>query len=428
MGTPLLLRLAPNQRFDCMCCGRCCHRWHVALREREITELRERDWQGDPRVPVDTNPVTIIDGHPYLAHKTNGECIYFDPETKLCRLQTRFGYDAKPLGCRLFPFNPAAVLPGVVSCTVRFDCPAVQQNHGSPLTAHRDQIVKLSGEMGLTGDVKEAALGGLKPDVAARLAESFAELAASNANTDPAVGSIALLLAARHLRTHGENFLNDRKTMLEILPNLMTKFRERAAAQLEDAKPLGAMDRVLFHSWLANFMRRDEELLDQPHGRRVRRMLQFTAILFGHGNLHDLGAEHPSVPLGDVRLFSGNTLEPSSPAAWNCWRRFVDGRLRTLQFFGVALDGMGLFAGAQSLGTTFALMSAAAKVQAAAAGRTGGRLEAADVEYAVGAVDHAFGRSRLLRLRPQRFVAEWFGDPARFAAALRRLGVTPRNG
>jgi hypothetical protein len=399
----------------------------VALREREIVELREHDWQGDPQVPADNNPVTIIDGHPYLAHKANGECIYFDPETKLCRLQTRFGYDAKPLCCRLFPFNPAALLPGVVSCAVRFDCPAVQQNHGSPLTAHRDRIVKLSGEMGLTGDVKEAALERLKPDMAARLAESFAELAASNANTDLAVGSIALLLAARHLRPLGENFLNDRKTMREILPSLMTKFRERAAAQLEDAKPLGATDRILFHSWLANFMRRDEELLDQSHGRRVRRMLQFTAILGGHGNLHNLGAEHPSVPLADARLFSGNTSEPSSPAVWNCWSRFVDGRLRTLQFFGMALDGMGFFAGAQSLGTTFALVSAVAKVQAAAAGRAG-RLEAADVEYAVGAVDHAFGRSRLLRLRPQRFVAEWFGDPARFAAALRSLGVTPRNG
>jgi hypothetical protein len=395
----------------------------VALREREIAELRGRDWKGDPHVPVDNNPVTVIDGRPYLAHDANGVCIYSDPETKLCRVQTRFGYDAKPLGCRLFPFNPAAVLPGVISCGVRFDCPAVQQNHGSPLTAHREQIVKLSGEMGLADGVEQAALDGLKPDAAARLAESFAELAVGNAQTDPAVGSVGLLLAARHFRTLGENFLNDRKTMQEILPSLMTKFRERAAAQLEDAKLLGVTDRVLFRSWLANFMRRDEELLDHPHSHRVRRMLQFTAILSGRGNLHNLGVEHPSVPLGDAQLFSRNTLEPSSPAVWDCWRRFMDGRLRALQFFGATLDGMAFFAGAQSLSATFALVSAAAKVRAAAAGRAGGRLEAADVEYAVGAVDHAFGRSRLLRFLPQRVVAERFCDPARFAAALRSLGL-----
>ena len=356
----------------------------------------------------------MIDGQPYLAHKENGDCIYLDPETTLCRLEVRFGHAAKPLGCRLFPYQLSRVLPKVVSAGIRLDCLAAQQNKGPLMTDQREQIVKLAREMELVGESSGTALGGLHSDTAIQLTESFAGFFSDD--TDPAVGSLSLLLAARHFAELGTDFLNDRATMREILPPLLEKFRHRAGAELAQTKSLGAMDRLFFRLWLGNYLRRDEELIGQTR-RRLRRMFDFTAILFGGGNLRHLGSEHPNLSLRQAGMFERRFTEPSAPSVWECWRRFARGRLRTLQFFGESVQGANFFVGLKRLATLFALVNAAAKVNAVASSRAN-KLEAADVEYAVGVIDHAYGRSAVLRLRPHRFVEGQFFDVSRYASAL----------
>ena len=104
------LSIASNQRFRCIQCGRCCRRWHVAVSARDRARLEKLNWPASAEAPEKT--FTQIKGHTYLAHTPAGECVFLDTETNLCRIHRHFGESAKPLGCRIYPFNIASTFAG----------------------------------------------------------------------------------------------------------------------------------------------------------------------------------------------------------------------------------------------------------------------------------------------------------------------------
>jgi hypothetical protein len=75
------------------------------------------------------------------------------------------------------------------------------------------------------------------------------------------------------------------------------------------------------------------------------------------------------------------------------WRVVIN-RLRTLQFMGDAHAGEDFVCGLGSLCLFYPLALAVAKYARASAGRAA--VEAADAELGAQAIDHSFGRSRLL--------------------------------
>lgn len=420
------IRLARTQRVGCVRCGGCCRRWHVALRPAEIESLRSRDWSGESGLPVPADPVTRIAGHPYLAHRANGDCVYLDPATSLCRLEVRFGHQAKPLGCRVYPLNLASVLPGVVSCGVRFDCPAVQQNAGTPLRSQQAAISGFVREMGLAGRIEAFVLEGLEPANAERLAAWFSALVLDPPAASPALMAQTLFGAALHFSHLGPEFLADTATMKEILPPLRDKFRGNARLRFATAgaTTLRRLDRALFRLWLAGYLRRDEEVVGKPFFRRIRRTVELARLFAGRGTYRQLGAEHPDVSVDQAALFQPWTVAPAEGDAvvWDPVRRWLAARLETLQFFGPSCNHRGFFDGLQALAQAMLLMLAVARLRAAAAGRRGGPVTAADAEYATGAIDHSFGRSRLLATAHQTALERWFRAPGAFTILAHSLG------
>lgn len=422
MGSPSLL-IASRQRFACVGCGKCCRRWHVALSAAEVEALT----QVVPGPDIPRRRVTHIGGHAYIAHRPNGHCVFLDSQTNRCQIHSQLGAAAKPLGCQIYPLNICSSLPGQVSVMARMDCPAVQQNRGEPLTRDQRVIADFAERLGVQGDCPEHLLEELEPVTAQRLTRALIEAIDQQGVTlPPAELAQTLLVSAERFEKLGSVFLNDGELLETIMPSFW--MRSVKIVQEQWVPHLGAWGRALFRAWLANYLRRDEDWLGRPWSR-VLRTADIGRLFFGCGSLRRLSPEHPDIPLRRVHMFrnlpSGKAaaaaVASAAPgvAVWECYWRWVRTRLETHQFFGVAYYGVPYFQGLRTLFQTYPLVLAAARVQAAAAGRRD--LEAGDICYAVGAIDHSFGRSPLLKMRTMRAQEDYFTGE-RFRALIRTLG------
>jgi len=159
---------------------------------------------------------------------------------------------------------------------------------------------------------------------------------------------------------------------------------------------------------------------------RANRTWVLMLILWGRGAFRPLGKEHPDVPLAKAGLFCGKTppagAAPGSTSpdnvVWECYWRMMTARIEARQFFGAAYYGLPLFTGLRALVQTYALVRAAAQCRAAA--HAAASIGPADVHYAVGAVDHSYGRSRLLQMRWWRATEIYFSG-TRYARLLGTL-------
>jgi len=77
-----------------------------------------------------------------LAHRGNGACVFLT-EQRRCRIHEVHGEEAKPLICRMFPFQ---LVPqeNVSVLTLRRHCPSAAADRGRPLEAHLKEVRRLA--------------------------------------------------------------------------------------------------------------------------------------------------------------------------------------------------------------------------------------------------------------------------------------------
>jgi Fe-S-cluster containining protein len=143
----------PGQNFDCSLCSKCCRGWRIsvdsATRERLVgstVELRVLQQTGKPALQQN-----------YAAKHSDGSCVFLDPEN-LCSIQTALGAEAKPRGCRHFPFRLCRTPDGIFA-GVSFYCSAAQRNEGRPLAEHADALAEFFEDLPMVG-VTPMPLGG----------------------------------------------------------------------------------------------------------------------------------------------------------------------------------------------------------------------------------------------------------------------------
>lgn len=135
----------PDQNYDCVQCARSCNqgwRIHVDPHTEERIEnspvtLRIVQEKGQQR-PVEIDPK---DGSKILARQSDGSCVFLNDE-KLCSIHAQMGYQAKPVGCRQFPFQ-FTLTPDGVYVGISFFCTAAQQNVGRPIEVHEEDLHEL---------------------------------------------------------------------------------------------------------------------------------------------------------------------------------------------------------------------------------------------------------------------------------------------
>lgn len=135
---PLPIRALPIlEQWDCHGCGICCRGSAVYLSDADLKQLREQHWERHPdfrgkKIRVRAG---LFDRRFRLAHRKDGTCVFYDAD-KLCRIHREFGYDAKPLICRMAPLQMIP-LEKFAYVTLRRFCPSAAADQGRPL---KDQI------------------------------------------------------------------------------------------------------------------------------------------------------------------------------------------------------------------------------------------------------------------------------------------------
>lgn len=139
---PLPIRHLPVlQNWDCHVCGNCCKEYQVAISDEEKERIEAQGWGDDPTLaeePLFERRTRLGTGTWQLRRREDGSCVFLSPEGR-CRIHEKFGFEAKPLFCRLFPF---VLVPAGDHWRVgvRFACPSAAANKGRAIRAHDDSL------------------------------------------------------------------------------------------------------------------------------------------------------------------------------------------------------------------------------------------------------------------------------------------------
>ena len=154
--------LVTQQQYHCICCGRGCRSFLVAVRPDERQRIAKlADW------PAIIGTERLFVRHPTarklgfgLAKRPDGRCVFLD-DNNLCIIHKRFGLAAKPLACQLFPFVLTPVA-GKLHVGLRFDCPGVIANEAGNLRDYARQLKQLANKL-VTPAIEQLPLPPLLP-------------------------------------------------------------------------------------------------------------------------------------------------------------------------------------------------------------------------------------------------------------------------
>jgi lysine-N-methylase len=143
-----LITLPVVQNWDCQGTGTCCKEYRINLSAEERRHIESlgydlvRDLGGLPmfRRKGWFRPRYFLNQRP-----DGGGCVFLTPRGH-CGIHERFGYEAKPLACRLFPFLLIPVGDGW-RVGVRFACPSAAASIGRPATEHLAELTDLAGRL-----------------------------------------------------------------------------------------------------------------------------------------------------------------------------------------------------------------------------------------------------------------------------------------
>ena len=125
ISLPLFPLATPGQRYSCHGCGNCCRDFTVQLRGRDVERLNRQQWT----TKLGADPIVEFRGVRYLRQRADGACVFLRDDGK-CEIHAQYGFDEKPLACRMFPYMLA---PEVASTRmgVSFACQSVLENKGA---------------------------------------------------------------------------------------------------------------------------------------------------------------------------------------------------------------------------------------------------------------------------------------------------------
>jgi lysine-N-methylase len=398
-----LLQLPVLQNWDCHSCTNCCREYQVPVTQEERRRIESQGWHKE--LGLAARRLFAGKGPPWarryhLAHRREGGCVFLSAEGR-CRIHERFGADAKPLACRLFPF---VLVPAGDHwrAGLRFACPSASASQGRPLAAHAPEVEELARllERQEGGAVTAAPAPPLQAgqrvewrDVL-RFLHAVLELLKDRRDRVERRWRKCLALAGVCRQARFDKLSGGR--LAEFLDVVATGLDAEVPADPADVPPPGWVGRVLFRQEAAVYSRKD-------HGRARGDATRSLPRRFGIGLRFALG--RGAVPRTNNYLRPRATFaELEAPAgplpaeAEEALERYYRVKVESLQFCGPTGFGLPFWDGLEGLALTLPLVLWLARGVAAASA-----FEA--VERAVGVVDDHFGFNPALRLRRHRLAA-----------------------
>jgi Fe-S-cluster containining protein len=382
----------------------------VELLPDEIDRVKNLSWPaGDPL--VGTVGVMKHSGRSYLQHAADGVCVFLNRQTNLCRIHAEFGVDAKPLGCRLYPFQISPTFDGEATISPRYTCPTVRKNIGASHADALPELRQLVQKMHLPAFFDEAVTCNLDRDQIFAVCEFASTLIGAFPRNDQR--ALFMIALCDFLSTLSADQL-DREALGSAFLAMKQGVENVTAGPV---KKNNWFTRMAFRTYLGLHLRRDEDVVDGRAGR-LQRVAAMAVFVGGFGNFKRLGVVHPEGTLAKARLFSAD-LPCSDPELFELHWRMIGVKLMSLHFMGAANHGRDLLSGLRSLAMLYPLVCAAAKYRAGNRGSMA--VEAEDVDYAVGAIEHNFGRNAVLKMPFARTIEKLLLDPDQFLRLVRTI-------
>jgi Fe-S-cluster containining protein len=384
------LRVLSDARFTCQCCTNCCRGWHVELLAGEKERLENLKWPaGDPLAPAPT--MLAHAGKTYLPKQADGACVYLNASNGLCRIHEQFGLEIKPLGCQLYPFRIVPTFEGEASVTFRYDCPTVRKNEGAPAAESLAELKRFAQKLVLPDEFDQQVCGSFDREQITAVCEFVGTLINGFDRNDQRAVFIIQVCDWLHEIAPGEL---DRPRLAEMFGELKKRVMSALAGAARLGRGPNLLHRVAFRTLLGIYLRRDEDVLN-GHAGRLGRLASMFALVVGFGGFAGLGISHPKGTLRRAKLFAPSIPQPNAKVSALHWR-MIRAKLESFQFMGSANPGHDFLAGLRSLALLYPLVLAAARYRAGNRGTQA--IDESDIDYAVGAIEHSFGRGAMLRL------------------------------
>jgi lysine-N-methylase len=390
------------QNWDCHVCGNCCKEYIVTITPEERARIESQSWEGDEVVggrPLFRKAGPYWSRRDQLNYRPDGSCVFLGP-TGRCRIHERFGYEAKPLPCRLFPF----VLVPVGDhwrVSLRFACPSTAANKGRNIPQHVDALRAFANEIAAREGLGRSPGTKQRPPLLQRgqrvswpdLLKFVQTLVQIMREPEDRVERrlrkiVALADVCRQARF--DQVTGSR--LGEFLHMVRISLEEEVPVDPTTVRPPSWIGQLLFRQAAALFSRKDRGP-DKGAAQRNRLTLMLAAWRFarGDGPVPRLHAKMADTTFAEIELASADL----TPEAEKILERYYVIKLESLQFCGAAQFGMPFWEGLEMLCLTFPILLWTVRAM-----RDLPREEA--VCLALTIVDDHFGYNRVLKSQRQR--------------------------
>jgi lysine-N-methylase len=394
--------LSVLQNWDCHVTGTCCQEYRVTLSKDEVERIEKQDWKPDDLGGL--APVKRV-GPPWrrrveLNHRDNGSCVFLSPEGR-CRIHERFGYESKPLPCRLFPFVLVPV-GDEWRVGLRYACPSAAANRGRALPEHNTALQSFANRLAEREHLTPRQDGSLTPPPLIESGDQLdwpdtlrvvdALLGHISNRRDPMERRLrkCLHLAAQMRKARLRDVRGGR--LRELLDLLATASEAETPANPMLVPPPGWIGRILFRQAAALYTRKDH---GPNRGLAARGRLALLGAAFhfarGKGPIPRMHRGLPEATFEDVETPRG----PLSAEVEAILERYYTIKVGSLQFCGAASFGLPFWEGFETLTLTLPLVLWVARMY-----RDVSREQA--VVNALTVVDDHVGFNRVLASRRQR--------------------------
>jgi lysine-N-methylase len=387
------------QNWDCHSCADCC-RLVVTISAEEKRRIEALDLANDPEIAPKPWFAPAARGSQKwtLTQRPGGGCVFLTNANR-CGLHERFGADAKPFACRVFPF---VLIPAGDHWRVgmRYSCPSAAANRGRPVADAEADLMNLSSLLEQhSGKSAESAQPPLLKagqqlswsDVC-RVVQALVKIVQNRRDRLERrlrkCLAVARVCEQAQLDKLGGSRLSE---FLQIVTAGVETEVPREAADLPPPDPL--LGTAVFRFLLAIFARRDRELYWASGLRRSsRRVLAAWRFVRGRGPVPGINEFLPDTTFEEVER--RNNVLPEIDATLE---RYYVVKLNSLQFCGPTNFNLPLWSGLESLVLTLPMILWL--------GRAFTGLSPVDaVQQAIQLVDDHFGANRSLGLPHIRFL------------------------
>ncbi|MBD3673649.1 MAG: YkgJ family cysteine cluster protein [Planctomycetaceae bacterium] len=408
------LQLPTIQNWSCHNCGGCCRQHLIAITTEEKKRIDKQGWTAKDGIPADVN---LVEKNPdsktrpwRLGHQPDGACVFLQADG-LCRIHAKFGEDAKPLACRLYPyaFHP---MGSKITVGLRYSCPSVVANKGAPVSDQLKDLKKYAKGV-VPDNYKQTLPPNVKPkETSLDWPDILRIVNALDASfeADDIPFTLQLLRAVSWVDLLAQSHFDKIKgARLTDLLELIVAAAEMEVDELSDEPPrVSRLGRVMFRLMISVYGRKEtQQELDSPMKSRLLSFRATMKFAWGAGTTPELYELLPRVRFADIEAFDRGLPDGFE----ELFRRYLRMKIQGMHFCGAAYYGYPLTTGFYSLAMMVPVTLWLARW--IAVGQEHDCVTQDDLELALTIADHHHGYSPVLGLGPFRKRIEYlhaFGD------------------